>query len=482
MRRVFASNLILLLAINAIVKPLYLFGIDLGVQNAVGTEEYGLFATWFSFAFLFGAIYDLGLQNYNAVTLAKSPALLRQRLPLMLSLKLVLSLVYAVVVLAAAYFFEASQREFQLVSLAVAYHVCLSILQLLRTNLGAQGNYKFNSVVSVIDRLLLILVLGALLLNPAWNDWISIELFFIAQITSLIITIGVAFAGTQLAAGQRWWSSDSKQVRNLLMASLPYGLTLLLSTAFTRIDVVMIERMADAGAYAAGVYAAAFRLLDGVNMIGFMFATLLIPMLSKLVEAREPAGPLLRQAAGYMAALGIGVAVFVTFYADEVLNLLYNEATTEWSIVLQWLIWAAVSIGLTYVYGSFLLSHQKIGALNRLFVGGVILNVSLNYLLIPTHGALGAAMATVATQGLVAGGEWWMSTRLLKNEPGSKRWWPLPAYLFGCLLVGYGLHRFGASLTIALVFQMSACLALGWATGLFSDIAAILLRRPGENK
>ena len=477
MRRVFASNLLLLLAINAIVKPLYLFGVDLGIQNTVGTEEYGLYATWFSFAFLFGAIYDLGLQNYNAVTMAKTPHLLRQRLPLMLSLKLGLSLLYAVVVLAAAYFMNASPREFQLVSLAVVYHACLSILQLLRTNLGAQGSYRFNSVVSVVDRLLLILVLGALLLNPAWTDFISIELFFVAQIATLMLTIGVAIGGTDLEPGQRWWSTNSLEVKKLLFASLPYGLTLLLSTAFTRIDVVMVEGIAEQGAYAAGVYAAAFRLLDGVNMIGFIFATLLIPMLSKLVEAREPAGPLLRQAAGYMAALGVGVAAFMSFYAAEILELLYKESTTEWSIVLQWLIWAAVGIGLTYVYGSFLLSHQKIAALNKLFVAGVILNVILNFVLIPMYGALGAAIATVATQALIAGGEWWLSNLLLSPEDRGNRLWSLPVYILGCLGVAYTLKLFAAPLLLALIAQIGACVLLGITTGLLQNITAIVKLR-----
>ena len=439
MRRVFASNLILLLAINAIVKPLYLFGIDLGVQNAVGTDEYGMYMTWFSFAFLFGVIYDLGLQNYNAVTLAKTPELLRQRLPLMLSLKLVLSLVYAVVVLAAAYFFDANARELQLVSLAVVYHACLSILQLLRTNLGAQGSYRFNSVVSVIDRLLLILVIGALLLNPVWHDWVTIELFFIAQIVTLLITIGVAISGTYLSAGQKWWSTDGFEVGGLLKQSLPYGLSLLLSTVFTRIDMVMLERMLENGYHTAGVYAASFRLLDGVNMVGYMFATLLIPMLSKLVEAKSPARPLLRQAAGYMMAFSIGVAVFTMFNAEGIISLLYKDSAADWSIVLQWLIWASVSIGLTYVYGSFLLSHQRITAINWIFFAGLVLNVLLNYLLIPTHGAVGAAVATVSTQGLVAVAQWWLSLRILRNEPSTGRWWPLPLYLLGCLLVGYGI-------------------------------------------
>ena len=474
MRRAFASNLILLLAINAIVKPLYIFGIDLGVQNAVGTTEYGLYATWFSFAFLFGAIYDLGLQNYNAVTLAKSPRLLQERLPLMLSLKLGLSLLYAGVVLAAAYTINAGPREMNLVLLAVAYHACLSILQLLRTNLGAQESYRFNSVVSVIDRLLLIFALGALLINPAWNERISIELFFQLQIASLLVTIGIALWGTQLSPNQKWWSADIHGLSTLLRAALPYGLTLLLSTAFTRIDVVMVENLAAEGAYAAGVYAAAFRLLDGVNMIGFMFASLLIPMLSKLVESRQPAGPLLRQAGGYMAALGIGVATFVSFYAGDLLHLLYDEAQADWAIVLQWLIWAALGIGLTYVYGSFLLSHQRIGALNKLFVIGVLVNVVVNAILIPDYGAYGAAMATVLTQGLIAGGEWWMSRKLVANEGHRARWWPLPAFLIGSLAMSFILFSLNIPVIAALLAQIAACALLGLATGLLADVGTLL--------
>jgi len=42
MKREFSTNLILLVAINLVVKPLYIFGIDRTVQNEVGTEVYGL--------------------------------------------------------------------------------------------------------------------------------------------------------------------------------------------------------------------------------------------------------------------------------------------------------------------------------------------------------------------------------------------------------------------------------------------------------
>ena len=41
MKRKFITNLALLLFLNLLIKPIYAFGIDVGVQNAVGARDYG---------------------------------------------------------------------------------------------------------------------------------------------------------------------------------------------------------------------------------------------------------------------------------------------------------------------------------------------------------------------------------------------------------------------------------------------------------
>lgn len=53
MQKKFVSSLLLLLFLNLLVKPLWIFGIDLTVQNRVGAEQYGLYAAIFSFTFVF---------------------------------------------------------------------------------------------------------------------------------------------------------------------------------------------------------------------------------------------------------------------------------------------------------------------------------------------------------------------------------------------------------------------------------------------
>ena len=72
MKREFTINIILLLFINILIKPAYIFGIETEVQNIVGTEAYGMYFAYFNFVFLFQFINDPGLQNYNAQLIAKN--------------------------------------------------------------------------------------------------------------------------------------------------------------------------------------------------------------------------------------------------------------------------------------------------------------------------------------------------------------------------------------------------------------------------
>lgn len=474
-RREFAVNAVLLVAANALVKPVYLLGVDLGVQNAVGTAEYGRYATWYAFALLFGVVYDLGLHNYNSVALSRDPASLRERLPVVLSLKLVLSVLFAAIVVAAAYATGARDRALQLAGLAAAYHAALSLWQLLRTNLGAQGRHRVNSLLGVVDKALLVLGLGAVLLVPAWRARLTIEGFFAAQLAALAVATALTVAATRLAPGQRWWRWEWRAVRGLVAAALPYGLVLLLTTAFTRLDVVMVEALTPGGrgAYAAGVYAAAYRLLDAVNVAGVLFAGLLLPMLTQAVARGEPAAALMRQASGYLLALGVGVATWTSLHGQALTGLLYREAAAESGAVLAVLMWSAIGVGLAYVHGSYLLARGRLRALNGVFAAALAVNLALNAWLIPRYGPAGAAAATVATQGGVGLWEVIVAARR-EGAAVTPAAWRLLGYGGLVLATAYLLPPAALGTLGSLAACAVACAVGGLATGLLDDPRSLL--------
>ena len=480
MRRAFATNIVLLLAVNALVKPAYLLGVDLGVQNAVGTAEYGRYAYWYSFAFLFGTVLDFGLQNYNAVTMSRRPELIRERLPVTLSLKLVLSGAYVLLMLGAAVVSGASAADVYLAAGIVLTQVALSTWQLLRTNVAAQGKYQANSLLSVADKAQLLLVVGVVLLYPPLSGWITIERFVLLQFGALLTAIAGTLYVMDFEAGQRWWRWDGAELGRMLRAAAPYALTLLLSSVAARVDILMIERLLPDGFYAAGVYMAGYRLLDALNMVSYLFATLLIPMLGSLAEKGEAVRPLLRQGAQYMLILTVGAATFLTFHAQAVTELLYREADATWGPVLAALAWSAVGTGAMYIQGSYLLVRQRLRLINGIFVVASVANVVLNFVLLPRYGVWGAAVATALTQGLIGGAEWAYAERLTQGEEGGSFrrvfFRGLVAYSAATAAVAYGCAAAGWPLWGSAIVHGLACVLVAIGFGMVVGLSELVAR------
>ena len=76
MNREFLLNILFLVFINLLIKPFFIFGIDLTVQNRVPDGDYGLYFTLFNFTYLFQILNDFGIQNFNNRNLSQHPQLL----------------------------------------------------------------------------------------------------------------------------------------------------------------------------------------------------------------------------------------------------------------------------------------------------------------------------------------------------------------------------------------------------------------------
>ena len=109
--------------------------------------------------------------------------------------------------------------------------------------------------------------------------------------------------------------------------SFPYALLVLLMTFYYRTDSVMLERMLPDGAFHAGVYAQGFRFFEALNMLGYLFAGLLLPMFSRMLKEGNDVGPLAGLAFRLMLGGALVVAVVAGLEAQAVMDLRYSEAT-----------------------------------------------------------------------------------------------------------------------------------------------------------
>lgn len=395
------------------IKPIYIFFIDAKVQDTLGLETYGMYFGIFNFAYILHIITDIGIQNYNSKTIAQQNNLLPEYLPNILGVKLVLSVVYLVVgtllALLAGYDFKMI-KFFIFIAINL---ILLSNILYLRTNISAMGKYRWDSIISIIDKVILIIVLGFFLFTSIVND-LSLYHYIFAQTFSFFIVFLIAlFINFKLAKLVSIKFSYSF-AKDLLRKSFPFSLIFLLMTLYMKMDGFMLERLLDTPTE-AGIYAAAFRLYEAFNNIGYLFAVLLLPMFASQIQKLDKLRNLIHTSHNIMIFIAISAVIITIMYRFEIIEFLYPETHTEYhSEVLSILMLSFFAISLSYIYGTLLTAAGKMKLFNKIVFIGVIINLVLNLVLIPQKGAFGAAIATVVTQYFVLFGQYISSLKYFK--------------------------------------------------------------------
>ena len=262
--------------------------------------------------------------------------------------------------------------------------------------------FKTDALISVLDKLLLIIFCGYLLIiqpeSPFYIEW-----FIGIQTACYLITLIVAFLLLLRQIGVPKFEFDWVFSFAILKKSYPYALLILLMMAYTRTDAVMLERIHPNGAHEAGVYAQGFRLLDAFFMFGMLFANLLLPLFSRLIKEKSTQLlPLLVTSRNLL----VGGAIFLAFLcansSENLLKFIYTENITEAASCFKYLMWGFVGMCVSLIYGTLLTAKGDLRFLNQLSAVGIALNVALNALLIPEYGATGSAVATLITQSMTA--------------------------------------------------------------------------------
>lgn len=441
MNKEFASNAVLIVVLNLLVKSFYLFGIDRTVQNILPEGEYGLYFTLFNFAFLFQIISDFGLQNYNARHLSSSRHLLSKYFPYLLGLKMVLGLVFLLTVGTVGFLwgFQSSFEWWLLMGVA-----CNQILQttvlFLRSNLAGLGLYRLDSFASVLDKTLLVLIGIVLLWGPGFREHFQLHWFILAHTAAYLLTIGLLYAWLRPKISRPNIKIDWVKLAYFLKSSAPFALIIFLMTAYTRLDAIMIEKLLPDGLIQADRYASAFRLLDASNVAGFLLAGLLLPMFSRLLSEKTAIYPLVKLAISTMWVGAFSLVVAMLFYADEIMYALYIDANMDSITIVRWLMLAFIPMSGGYVYGTLLTANGSLKFMNIIFTISIGLNIGLNLYLIPDYGASGAAFTTFVTQSLAFIAQFILVHHLLNMKMQWSLWGKFLVLISLLVLAGYGLE------------------------------------------
>ncbi len=191
---------------------------------------------------------------------------------------------------------------------------------------------------------------------------------------------------------------DLALVKAMLAPAFPLMVNHLLATVFFRIDILILQPLK--GDAAVGYYTAAYRYIDGLNIIPSYFTVALFPMLSRYAESqKEEFMRVYNTALRLLILVSMPIAVLFTFTARELILLLGGpEYLPHSMIALQLLIWFFPFSCINSVTQYVLIAINQQSFLTKAFLIGVAFNIIGNLILIPHYSYRGASVMTVLSE------------------------------------------------------------------------------------
>lgn len=465
MNKSFLSNIVLLILANLLIKPIYIFYIDAEVQNVVGSISYEQFFVAFNICYILQFFNDFGIHSYSLKEVSQRREEADSLLSKLLGTKLLLAVFFSIAAV-LAYFI--SGVDFTSLFFMVAFNVFLSSLLLyFRSNLSGLGWYRWDSIISILDKTILLIALAYVLYFSTFRSSFEILDFIRLQSTAFLISIGFCLV-ILWQKGQLYFPSfDYTAIKSTLRASAPYALIFLLMTAYSRVDAIMLRYLSYDSVTQIDAFAACYRLFEAGNMFAYLFAGLLLPMSAYLLQQKKDLKPLIWLGTRTMVVLVVIVGCSLYAFREPILMYLYERYDVFYPSILTGLLISFASVALAYVYGSVAVADGRIRELNYLFAICLLLNIILNFFLIPRYGAIGAAYTSAATQVLSLMGQLFIFQYFLKISWKWYEIWTILAYILLTALVYQALTNF---LDFDWMYLMPLCiisaLAIAFVSGM----------------
>jgi O-antigen/teichoic acid export membrane protein len=376
------------------------------VARYLGPEQFGLFSYAQSFVGLFTAIATLGLDGIVVRELVKDESRRDELMGTAFWLK-ILGALGVLIVLAIAVNFTSNDSYTNSLVFIIASATIFQSFNVVDIYFQSKVLSKYVVYANVIGLFISSVVKIALILNEAP----LITFAWVILFDSFILASGFIYFYLKNRRHSEQsdrhsvpdtessfaWKFNKSSALSLLKDSWPLIISGIVISIYMKIDQVMIKEMM--GAEAVGQYAAAVRISEAWYFIPMVIASSIFPA---IINAKKQSEELyytrLQKLYDLMVWLAIAIALPMTFLSDWVVNILYGNSYQEAGSVLMIHVWAGIFVFLGVAFSKYLIAENLPKKLFYRTLLGAILNVILNYILIPKFGIKGAAIATLLGQ------------------------------------------------------------------------------------
>ncbi|HYA33198.1 MAG TPA: flippase [Candidatus Bathyarchaeia archaeon] len=381
-------------AISAVIS----FVITIYIARILPLADFGSYITVISFVTLFGIFTDFGINTVVIREGAKNPEDTHSLIFSTMGLKYLLSLASMLAVIVFALF---TPYTFEVKALIVLMSITLlmgGVGSMFSAVFNIYQDMKYISIIQIAERLtfasfaFVFLVVG-----------LGVPGVILAVIIAAFVSLTLNFVISQRIHEYRLNFRpilDSKTRSEILMPAFWFGIAGLLGTVWQRVDTIMLSLLANMTQ--VGLYTPAVNYVGIGDMAVLALTGAFFPIISRTVHERIITRKELSKYLGYFAVAGLVIVAITYAFGGELMILAFGPKFTE-SIVFINILVIGFAVNLITIPTALMLdatNNQKVHVVNATYLTGT--NIGLNWILIPTLGALGAAYATTISQSLGA--------------------------------------------------------------------------------
>ena len=357
----------------------------------LGPSNYGLITYAASIVAFVVPIMQLGLSKTLVLDIIERP----EREGAVLGTALFMNFISAIacVIAVSGYLFVADADEPTTILVGILYSISLlfQATEILQYWFQAKMLSKYTSVSTIIAYFFVAAYKVYLLVNGKSVVWFaisnSIDYLLVSVILLLIYKkIGSQRLSVSLSLGKEMFSRSKHYIVSVMMV-----------TIFQQTDRIMLKQMlneTETGYYSAAVTCA--------TVSGFVFSAIIDSfrpvILEKKKSGSEDFDKEMKLLYTVITYLSLAQCLVIVFFAKPIVLFLYGEAYIPSVSPLRVAVWFTTFSYYGSVRNIWILAENKQRYLWIINLSGALLNVFLNYLLIPYIGTIGAATASFATQ------------------------------------------------------------------------------------
>ena len=367
------------------------------VARYLGVEQYGLFNYAIAFVTLFGSIATLGLDSIVIRQIVCHPASKTEILGTTFWLKLLGGISSVLLAVSCALLLRQGD------SLTIWLILILASTGIFRAfdtiDLWFQSQVRSKYTVIAKNTAFIIVTLIKIILITVRAPLIAFAGAVLAEF--IFAAVGLVIMYHLEGESLRLWRWSLSTAQSLLKESWSLILSGLTIVIYMRIDQIMLGQIIGDGA--VGIYSAATKISEVWYFIPTAISSSVAP---KIYAAKEESETIyyrqIRQLIKLLVILALVIALPMTFVSPTIMTLLFGEGYAAAGSVLAIHIWASVFVFMGVATSSWFVAEGLNHLSFRRTLTGAIINIGLNFLLIPQYAGLGAAIATVISQAVAS--------------------------------------------------------------------------------